>query len=655
MTDQQHQPQQQRIDSVGQVPDAAEPVSHAKLEDLANWGDKLRAPLHTLLAQINILQMDRALDANTRQQIDKIAKGAKRLATLISELPEHIDSNCSTSSESSIVTTTVTSDKTGRRCILVAEDRPANQMLLQMQLAALGFDADIAADNTAALFKWQEGGHDLVLIGHQIPDLDKVKLARAIRTAKRASGAYTPIIAITTEPYPKGPTICREAGIDAVLAEPVELDALRCLLEYWLDKSAAKPVIATLDTSNLVNLIGTSDVQQMREFVGLFITTVHTDIASCRQHFTEGTAHALALVMHKIKSSARIVGALHFASLAERIEAAAKNSRLDTAQMLFIELEDALEKVEIAAKKLTVSEAYGLGDAALMPDKIGTSMKVTESPIVATVSPNHYLGSSTSVRPTTLSISSNDILAGIRHAEFQLYFQPKVDSRTLHVVGVETLARWQRQGESPPPDEFFAIAKKYGLVAPLSEVLLTKALISGIQFTEAGCPLALSVNLSANWLADTRFPQFILASIQAFNFKAENLILEITDLDMMSDMTAILKVMNHLRLEGFKLSVTDFGSGYPLAALLPHLPVNELKFDRRFVRAASQNPAVHATMAATLAIAKRLKLATVAAGVETQADLDRVRDLGCGFVQGWFIAKEMPEDQLLEWLKGHVA
>jgi len=643
--------QQQLIDSLGQARDAAELANRAKSEYLASWGHELRTPLHAILGHAQILQMDGALAVGTRQQIDEIAKGARLFNQLIGELLERIDSdNFSASPPEPIKPTpTITSGKTGRHRILVAEDHPTNQMLLRMQLTALGFDADIAADSAAAMLKWQKGGHDLILTDHHLPGLDGLELARAIRAAERDSGAYTPIIAITTEHYPEELAICREAGMDAVLPKPIELDALRCMLEYWLHKAATRPAIAILDTANLINLIGDLGAHQVREIVGLFITTVHTDISACHQHLDENNSHALALTMHKLKSSARIVGALRFASLAERIEATVKNGCLDTARILFIELEDVLENVEIAAREITASEVSGIGDVALLPEAVA---KIKEASVAAILGPDDYVVPKTPARPAGLDISPDDILAGIRHAEFKVHFQPKVDARTLCVVGVETLARWQRNGKSPSPNEFFATATEHGLVGSLSEVLLTKALISGIQFAEAGYPLTLAINLSINWLTDTHFPQFILASIQAFGFKAENLILEITDLGMISDMTVVLSVMTRLRLKGFKLSVTDFGTGHPLATLLPRIPVNELKFDRRFVRDATQNPSIRATMSATLGMAKTLKLTTVAEGIETQADLDWVCDLGCDFVQGWFIAKDMPEDELLEWLKG---
>ena len=227
---------------------------------------------------------------------------------------------------------------------------------------------------------------------------------------------------------------------------------------------------------------------------------------------------------------------------------------------------------------------------------------------------------------------------------------PRWKLRTLRAVGVEALARWQHQGRAISPDIFIVAAERHGLIAQLSEVLITKALIGGARMEEAGYSLAVAVNVSANWLADVRLPEFILASLQATQFRAENLILEITETGLMADMATALDVMSRLRLKGFKLSIDDFGTGYSSLEQLQRFPFSELKLDRSFVRGAAEKPAALAILASTLEMAGKLKLSTVAEGVETQADLDLVRGLGFNLVQGWLVARAMPLAALLEWL-----
>ncbi|MCK9620947.1 MAG: EAL domain-containing response regulator, partial [Methylobacter sp.] len=257
----------------------------------------------------------------------------------------------------------------------------------------------------------------------------------------------------------------------------------------------------------------------------------------------------------------------------------------------------------------------------------------------------------TPAQPATIAVSPNDILEGMRRDEFSVHFQPKVDADTLRVVGVEALARWQHDGKSISPEHFIDMAEQYGLIGTLSEVLVTKAMIGGARLSDAGFPLAVAVNLSMNWLGDINLPEFIQASIQATGFKTENLTLEITETGIMTDITTSMDVMTRLRLKGFKLSIDDFGTGYSSMDQLQRFPFCELKLDRSFVHGAAEKPDKRAILSSSIEMARKLNLFTVAEGVETQADLDLVRGLGCDQVQGWHIAKAMPVEELIVWLR----
>jgi len=255
------------------------------------------------------------------------------------------------------------------------------------------------------------------------------------------------------------------------------------------------------------------------------------------------------------------------------------------------------------------------------------------------------------IKKDALSILPEAILAGVRDDEFEVYFQPKVDALSLKVVGLEALARWHHQGKFIPPDIFIITAEQHGLIKELSELLFKKALLGGVELTNAGYSLAIAINISANWLSDIYLPEFILSSVEATGFNYKNLTLEITETGVMADMATALDVMTRLRLKGFKLSIDDFGTGYSSLEHLRRIPFNELKIDRSFVRGAAEKPAMRTILESTLAMAKKLNLATVAEGVETQEDLDLVRSLGCDQVQGWLIARAMPLPDLLVWLK----
>lgn len=547
-----------------------------------------------------------------------------------------------------------------QRRILVAEDNPTNQVVLLKQLEVLGYQADLAGNGAVALSKWKSGGYDLLLADRHMPEMDGLALARAIRSTERETGTHIPIIAITSIQYPDELALSRQAGMDDILSKPIKLDDLRHMLEHWLSlalsaavakvppKQSASPDSKTvLDTSELVRLVGKSDTKQIRDLVDLFTATARTDWPLCRKMLREHDEHGLALVMHKLKSSALMIGAERFAAYAEKLENVAKAGRLDDASFLFAELEQALKDVESTTVQLI------LPTAPIAPD-IGVQTmaglgRVTKSSASCPASMN-----AESIRQSMV-VTADEILDGIHQNEFEIHFQPKVDAVTLRVVGVEALARWRHRGNQVPPDVFIASAERHGLIGQLSEVLVIKALIGGAQLAEAGFPLVVAVKLSANWLTDIGLPEFILAGIQVTDLRIEDVILEIAETGAIADIGTVHDVMARLRLKGFKLSLNTFETGYSTMEQLRSLLFNELKLHRSLVRSAEQNSGTRATLASDVEMVAKLKLSTVAEGVETLQDLSLARGLGCDLVQGWFIAKAMPVAELISWLKSRVA
>ncbi len=246
--------------------------------------------------------------------------------------------------------------------------------------------------------------------------------------------------------------------------------------------------------------------------------------------------------------------------------------------------------------------------------------------------------------------------AAIRQAmlndEFTIWLQPKVESASLKPVGMEALARWKNAaGRFVPPDIFISVAEQSGLIAELSKILVFKALEEGAKVFEAGFPLKVAINLSGRWLNDLNLPDFVRTKTLAVGLKTEDVMLEVTETGVMEDLTTALDVLTRLRIKGFSLSIDDFGIGYSSLEQLGRIPFNEMKLDRSFVSKASTDSAARAILESSMDMAQKLGLSTVAEGVETEKDLEIIRTLGCERVQGYLIAKPMPLNELLEWLK----
>lgn len=618
------------------------------LKELTGEIHDLTDQLNVILVHSQLLLMKDNLDTDTRAHAEEIIKAGERLAECIAKLFGLIDGDLSSTppDASKILFPTkpeLNLEKPHLR-ILVAEDNPANQSVLRMQLNALGFESHIAGDGSAALAQWQAGDYDLILADINMPGMDGLELTRFIRAAEQQNGKHIPIIALTAFHHQGDLNAYLKAGMDDVLPKPVDLDSLRLALHNWLpmpepSKPALQPSVPqkpvpisyndkVLDTSTLTRIIGNIDSKQVRDLVDLFIASAKSDLPICLQQLRQKDAVALALSMHKLKSSAQSVGALHFAEQAENLEHKARKGRLNEAAALLIELGHAITDVETALTKLFQSTEGVNGLKPALPHCV---LVVDNDAVV---------------------LMPEAILEGLRNDEFKVYFQPKADIATLQPVGVEALARWWWQGNMISPETFIPVAEQHGLVGQLSEVLLTKALIGASCLAEAGFPLSVAVNLSANWLSDRQIPDFIQASVHATGLKVDKVILEITKTGATTDLTETLDILTRLHLKGFKLSVDDFGIGYSSLEQLQRIPFSEIKLDRTFIREAfAGNATARTILSSSMEMAAKLNLTTVAKGIETQEDFDLVKALGCDQVQGWFIAKPMRFNELIDWLR----
>ncbi len=228
--------------------------------------------------------------------------------------------------------------------ILVVEDNEINQKVILAQLHALGFTADVAGNGRAALQRWESGGYGLVLTDLHMPEMDGYELTTAIR-AREAGTRHTPIVALTANALKGEADRCREAGMDDYLSKPLPLADLKAILEQWLpaapsaaDSSDAtgKPsmlqaaVVPPVDVSALKALIGDNETA-IHEVLRDFTTRSASIVAELRAACTAGQSAMAGAAAHKLKSSARAIGAFALSELCADLERAGNAS--DTAAL----------------------------------------------------------------------------------------------------------------------------------------------------------------------------------------------------------------------------------------------------------------------------------------------------------------------------------
>ena len=245
-----------------------------------------------------------------------------------------------------------------------------------------------------------------------------------------------------------------------------------------------------------------------------------------------------------------------------------------------------------------------------------------------------------------------DIAAGLRRAlaadeGLSLVFQPKFSLATGHAIGVEALLRWHRPGHEPiSPDAFIPVAEATGLILPIGEWVLRRACEHLESWRDAGVPMVpLSVNLSAAQFRDQNLVEKIKCCLDDFAIDPGLLEIEITETALMHDAETATNTLCDLVGVGISVSIDDFGTGYSSLNYLKQFPVGKLKIDRSFVTGIGTSEEDSAIVQAVIQLGHSLGLSVLAEGVETNAQLDVLRDLGCDEVQGFLMSRPVTADE----------
>jgi len=259
------------------------------------------------------------------------------------------------------------------KLILIAEDYEANQKVIVRQLALLGFAADVAADGRLALERWKSGDYALLLTDLHMPEMDGYQLTQAIRAEEKGKRRI-PIIALTANALKGEAEHCHAVGMDDYRSKPAPLAELKSVLSKWLPPVAepevdvitlstqspavAQPtsVVNSLDVSVLKGLVG-DDPDTVKEFLHDFRVSAAKIAAELRAAFAAGQTKAVVASAHKLKSSARAVGAFAFGKVCETIEQAGKAGDADVLAVLLPRFE-----TELAGVEDQLAKSFATGD-----------------------------------------------------------------------------------------------------------------------------------------------------------------------------------------------------------------------------------------------------------------------------------------------------
>ena len=245
----------------------------------------------------------------------------------------------------------------------------------------------------------------------------------------------------------------------------------------------------------------------------------------------------------------------------------------------------------------------------------------------------------------------SDLNRAIADRQLFLVYQPKLDLKTGLFTGVEALIRWQHPKKGlVSPDQFIPMAEENGLMQSITEWVLTE----GAGFAKALCSrrpeMCVSVNIAAQDIERRGFSAFANQAIRDQGILPGQLCLEVTESGLFEDTANVIATLSELSNAGLRLSIDDFGTGYSTLKQLQHLPVSEMKIDRSFVSGLASNTKNQAILKSMIDMGARMGMRVVAEGVESFREMQALQKLGCHEVQGFFISRPLPAQEVLSFI-----
>lgn len=246
----------------------------------------------------------------------------------------------------------------------------------------------------------------------------------------------------------------------------------------------------------------------------------------------------------------------------------------------------------------------------------------------------------------------NKLKEAVFNQNFTLNFQPQYHVGTKKLRGVEALIRWRdNDGAMISPALFIPIAEKNGTIVPIGSWVLEESIRTFAEWKRNYSEnLILSLNISAIQYRRHEFVNMILGMIRKYNVSPEEIELEITESVLIENFHEVVEKLHVLRAHGIRISLDDFGTGYSSLSYLKGLPIDTLKIDKSFIDAMLSDENARVIIESIIYMVRKLGFETVAEGVESKEQYEYLEGIGCDCIQGFFMGKPMPENEIQELL-----
>lgn len=255
--------------------------------------------------------------------------------------------------------------------------------------------------------------------------------------------------------------------------------------------------------------------------------------------------------------------------------------------------------------------------------------------------------------PDIIYPSLTELKNALRRNEFVVYYQPKISMRPEagSQLAVEALGRWQHPERGLlAPSLFLQVAEENNLIYELTWIVLELSMKQCKLWKKQGLDVQVSINMSASTLRDLDFPEKIAQLIKNYGLNTSQIMLEVTETELMQELIKSLDILTRLRLKGIRLSIDDFGTGYSSLVQLHRVPFSEIKIDQTFIMNFGKDKEAEAIAETVVLLGHKLNMKVVAEGIESEDVFQKLKAIGCDIAQGYHISRPQLAEIITDWL-----
>ena len=250
----------------------------------------------------------------------------------------------------------------------------------------------------------------------------------------------------------------------------------------------------------------------------------------------------------------------------------------------------------------------------------------------------------------------SELQSAVARGQLEVYFQPKVELASHRISGVEALVRWRTgSGNFVPASDFIPLAESNGAIVPLTWLVFDRIIAQLSDWKTIPTPFSVAVNVSPQILTHAEFSTRVKALNAALAARQMHLTIELTEDSLVQSDASTLASIERLRKLGVDLAIDDFGKGYSSLTYLKQIPAAEIKIDKRFIGTVALDETDRQIVKTVIALAHALGMRVVAEGVDSAEAVATIAELGCEMAQGFYIARPMRGDLIVEWIEHHAA